>query len=47
MASKVQDCDCGFTDSNDPTESIFTSLLVIDFSSITSQQLDDLFLTAT
>jgi hypothetical protein len=47
MASKVQDCDCGFIDSNDPTKSIFTSFLVVNFSSITSQQLDDLFIQAT
>jgi Glycosyl hydrolases family 16 len=44
---KVQDCDCGFTDSNDPTKSIFTSFLVVNFNSITSQQLNDLFIPAT
>ena len=47
MPSKVQDCDCGFIDSNYPTKSIFTSFLAVNFSSITSQQLDDLFIPAT
>jgi hypothetical protein len=46
-ASKVQDCDCGFIDSKDLTKSIFTSFLVVNFSSITSQQLDGLFIPAT
>jgi beta-glucanase (GH16 family) len=47
MASKVQDCDCGFIDSNDPTKSIFTSFLAVNFSSITGQQFNDLFIPAT
>jgi beta-glucanase (GH16 family) len=47
MASKVQDCDCGFIDSHDRTKSIFTSFLVVNFSSITSKQLHDLFILAT
>jgi hypothetical protein len=47
MASKVGDCDCGFVDSNDPTKSTFTSFFVANFSSITRQQLDDIFIPAT
>jgi hypothetical protein len=47
MASKVGDCDCGFVDSNDPTKSTFTSFFVVNFSSITRQQLDDIFIPAT
>jgi beta-glucanase (GH16 family) len=47
MASNVKDCDCGFIDSKDPTQTTFTSLLVIDFTTITQKQLDDLFVTAT
>ena len=46
MASKVQDCDCGFIDSNDPTKSIFTSFLFVNFSSIKSKQFHDLFIPA-
>ena len=47
MASKIQDCDCGFIDSSDPTKAIFTSFLVVNFSSIKSKQFDDLFIPAT
>lgn len=47
MASKVQDCDCGFTDSTDPTKSIFSSFLYVDFGSITDGEFDDLFIPAT
>lgn len=46
MASNIHDCDCGFIDSYDPTKSLFTSFLVVNFSSITSEQLDDLFAPA-
>lgn len=49
MASRVEveDCDCGYIDANDPTESIFSNLLVVNFTSATSEELDDLFITAT
>lgn len=47
MASKVQDCDCGFTDSTDPTRSTFTSFFAVNFSSTTSQQFSRLFIPAT
>jgi beta-glucanase (GH16 family) len=47
MASKVQDCDCGFTDSHDPTKSVFTSFLAVNFSSVSRQQFDGLFIPAT
>lgn len=46
MATELEDCDCGFIDSEDPAHTTFTSLLVIDFTSITQKQLDDLFITA-
>jgi beta-glucanase (GH16 family) len=47
MASGVQDCDCGFVDSTDPTQSIFSSFLAVNFSLTTSQQLNKLFIPAT
>jgi beta-glucanase (GH16 family) len=47
MASKAQDCDCGFIDSNDPSKSIFSSFLAVDFTSITNEQFDDLFIPAS
>lgn len=47
MASKVQDCDCGFIDSSDPTKGVFTSFLAVNFSSIKSNQFNDLFIPAT
>jgi beta-glucanase (GH16 family) len=47
MGSRSQDCDCGFIDSHDPTKSTFNSLLTVNFSSITRQQFDDLFIPAT
>lgn len=47
MASKVGDCDCGFIDSNDPTRNIFTSFLVVNFSSISTTTFDNLFIPAT
>jgi hypothetical protein len=47
MTAKVQACDCGFIDSHDPTKSIFTSFLAVNFSSITSQEFNNLFIPAT
>lgn len=47
MASKVQDCDCGFTDSNDPSKSIFSTFLYVDFGTIKDGEFDDLFIPAT
>ncbi|KXT05569.1 hypothetical protein AC578_3722 [Pseudocercospora eumusae] len=47
MASELRDCDCGFIDSKDPTRSIFTNLLVVNFTSATTQQLDDFFILAS
>ncbi|KAH7146715.1 concanavalin A-like lectin/glucanase domain-containing protein [Dactylonectria estremocensis] len=47
MASKVRDCDCGFIDSNDPTQSIFSSFFAVNFSSIASSKFDELFIPAT
>jgi hypothetical protein len=46
MPSKLEDCDCGFIDSSDPTKGIFTSFLVVNFSSIKSKQFNDLFIPA-
>lgn len=47
MAAKIEDCDCGFVDSDDPTQSIFTSLLAIDFTSATNKDLEGIFIKAT
>ena len=47
MVSNVGDCDCGFTDPSEPTESIFTSFFAVNFTSISNQQFDDNFLPAT
>ncbi|KAI9901013.1 hypothetical protein N3K66_002830 [Trichothecium roseum] len=47
MASKVQDCDCGFVDSADPSESIFTSFLAVDFTSTSSKDFDNIFISAS
>jgi beta-glucanase (GH16 family) len=47
MASNLEDCDCGFIDSHDPTKSTFTSLFLVNFTSITRKQFDKLFFPAT
>ncbi|KAF2281379.1 concanavalin A-like lectin/glucanase [Westerdykella ornata] len=47
MASSVEDCDCGFTDSHDPTQSTFTSFLAVNFSSIPEEQFNNIFIRAT
>ncbi|KXT01906.1 hypothetical protein AC579_1612 [Pseudocercospora musae] len=47
MASELIDCDCGFIDWKDPTQSIFTNLLVVNFTSATNQQLEGLFILAS
>jgi beta-glucanase (GH16 family) len=47
MASRIEDCDCGFTDSHDPTKSTFTSFLAVNFSSVSRQRLDSLFIPAS
>ncbi|KAJ0149837.1 Uncharacterized protein HZ326_7621 [Fusarium oxysporum f. sp. albedinis] len=47
MASKVRDCDCGFTDSSDPTESVFSSFFAVNFSSIADKRFTELFIPAS
>jgi hypothetical protein len=47
LRSRIQDCDCGFTDSNDPTKSFFTSFLLINFTSITTHDLYNIFAIST
>ena len=47
MPPTVHDCDCGFTDSTDPTKSIFTSFIAVNFSSTASSELSNLFIPAT
>ncbi|KAK0384313.1 hypothetical protein NLU13_8401 [Sarocladium strictum] len=47
MASNVWDCDCGFIDSQDPTGSTFTNFLAVDFTSISQNELDEIFIPAT
>lgn len=46
MVLQLQDCDCGFIDINDPTGSIFSSLLVTDFTKASRKHFDDLFVAA-
>jgi hypothetical protein len=47
MALEVQNCDCGFTDSTDPTQSVFTSFFAVTFSSTTDRQFQNLFIPAS
>lgn len=47
MAQTPTDCDCGFIDTKDPTNSIWNSLLVIDFTKVTIAQLKDIFILAS
>lgn len=47
LRSRIQDCDCGFTDSNDPTKSFFTSFLLINFTTITTHDLYNIFATSS
>ncbi|PPJ49954.1 hypothetical protein CBER1_04724 [Cercospora berteroae] len=47
MMLQLQDCDCGLIDAKDPTGSIFTSLLAIDFTKASGKQLKDLIVVAT
>lgn len=46
-ARTVKDCDCGFIDSKDPTQSTFDSLLVFDFTRATAAQLANVFIVAS
>ncbi len=47
MASDPRDCDCGFTDSKDPTKSIFSGFLVVNFGTVTEEELFELFIPAS
>ncbi|KIW02351.1 uncharacterized protein PV09_06173 [Verruconis gallopava] len=47
MASTLPDCDCGFVDAKDPTKSTFSNFLAINFTSITNQTFEDLFIPAS
>jgi hypothetical protein len=47
MPPTAQDCDCGFIDSKDPTKSTFTTLLIFNFTTATTRQLNDVFITAS
>ncbi|KAL2207344.1 concanavalin A-like lectin/glucanase [Sarocladium strictum] len=47
MASNVNDCDCGFIDSNDSTKSTFTNFFAVDFASVSQEQFDEIFIPAT
>lgn len=47
MAQTVEDCDCGFIDTKDPTQSTFNSLLVFDFTRATAEQLSSVLIIAS
>lgn len=47
LRSRIEACDCGFRDANDPTKSFFTSYLFVNFTSITSHDLLTLFANAS
>lgn len=47
MATKVEDCDCGFIDADEPTRSTFTSLLVVNFATATWDDLDNIFVRSS
>lgn len=46
MSTDFEDCDCGFVDSGDPTQTTFTSLLVVNFTTTTQKQLEEFFVIA-
>lgn len=42
-----KDCDCGFIDAKDPTQSTFNSLLFFDFTKATLRQFNQIFIAAS
>lgn len=47
MQRSIQDCDCGFIDSKDPTGSTFNSLLLFDFTKATRADFNHVFIPAS
>jgi beta-glucanase (GH16 family) len=47
MVTKVDDCDCGFVDADEPTGTTFTSLLFVDFTKASWKELDNIFIKSS